>query len=59
MTSHWMMRAVALWEASREAVPHELNELDWKAPLSMNKERLAEHLCAFANLPNVGFERDR
>lgn len=55
MTSHWMMRAVALWEASREAVPHELNELDWKASLSMNKDRLTEHLCAFANLPNGGF----
>lgn len=55
MTSHWMIRAVALWEASREAVPHELNELDWKASLSMNKDRLTEHLCAFANLPNGGF----
>lgn len=55
MTSHWKIRALALWEASQEAAPHELNELDWKASLTMNKERLAEHLCAFANLPNGGF----
>lgn len=55
MTSHWMIRALALWQASHEAAPHELNELDWKASLSMNKERLTEHLCAFANLPNGGF----
>ena len=55
MTSHWMNRAVALWEVSQEGAPHELNELDWKASLSLNKERLAEHLCAFANLPNGGF----
>ena len=55
MTSHWMIRALALWRASQEAAPHELNELDWKASLSMNKERLTEHLCAFANLPNGGF----
>ncbi len=55
MTSHWMMRALALWEASQEGVPHELNELDWKASLSLQKERLTEHLCAFANLPHGGF----
>jgi len=55
MTSHWKIRAMALWKASREAAPHELNELDWKAFLSMNKERLTEHLCAFANLPDGGF----
>jgi predicted HTH transcriptional regulator len=55
MTSHWKIRAVVLWRVSQEAVPHELNELDWKASLSMNKERLTEHLCAFANLPDGGF----
>lgn len=34
--------------------PHELNELDWKVRLSANKDRLAEHLMAFANLPQGG-----
>jgi predicted HTH transcriptional regulator len=32
-----------------------LNELDWKAALSPDKKRLAEHLSAFANLPGGGF----
>ena len=48
MTSHWMLRAIALWNASRESAPHELNELDWKASLSTHKERLIEHLFAVA-----------
>ena len=34
--------------ASRQ-VPHEVNELDWKASISDNKERLGEHLAAFGN----------
>ena len=35
-------------------VPHEINEIDWKATLSDNSARLAEHLMAFANYPNGG-----
>ena len=35
-------------------VPHESNEIDWKVSLSDHKDRLAEHLMAFANYPNGG-----
>lgn len=35
-------------------MPHEVNELDWKARLSDHKDRLAEHLMAFANHANGG-----
>lgn len=41
-------------EQSLSPVPHEVNELDWKASLSDQKDRLAEHLMAFANYPNGG-----
>lgn len=36
-------------------VPTEINELDWKAALSEKTERLAHHLCAFANQSQGGF----
>lgn len=51
MTKHWVTRAIVLPQASSDQVPHEINELDWKLSLSSNKERLIEHLIAFAN-PN-------
>lgn len=55
MTKHWLKQAQAWLKASREPVPHEINELDWKADISGNKERLIEHLIAFANHPNGGY----
>lgn len=55
MTKHWIPVASAWLAQSLEPVPHELNELDWKAALSGGKERLTEHLIAFANHPNGGF----
>ncbi len=55
MTKHWISRAAELFQASREPVPHEINELDWKVELSVNKERLIEHLIAFANHPQGGY----
>jgi len=55
MDKHWVTQALAWLKSSREPVPHEINELDWKAELSANKERLAEHLIAFANHPNGGY----
>jgi predicted HTH transcriptional regulator len=45
---------VDLFNASRTPVPHEVNELDWKVALSENKDRLVEHLIAFANHANGG-----
>ena len=55
MTKRWIPVASAWLTQSLEPVPHELNELDWKAALSGSKDRLAEHLIAFANYPNGGF----
>lgn len=55
MTKHWIAQALNWLTQSLEPIPHELNELDWKASLTGNKERLIEHLIAFANHPNGGF----
>ena len=55
MKESWKNRAFGLLSASLTPPRHELNELDWKAGLSANKHRMAEHLCAFANLPGGGF----
>lgn len=55
MNKHWLPLALSWLQQSLEPLPHELNELDWKAGLSTNKERLVEHLIAFANSPNGGF----
>lgn len=50
-----MIKAVSLLQASLGLPKHELNELDWKASLSPDKRRVAEHLSAFANYPAGGF----
>ncbi len=55
MTKHWINRAVALLHSSLDPVAHEINELDWKLALSPDRDRIAEHLMAFANLPGGGF----
>lgn len=56
MTSkHWITRALLCLEESLSPVPHESNEIDWKVGLSDRKERLPEHLMAFANHANGGF----
>lgn len=51
---YWIAPVLHCLEQSLTPVPHELNELDWKASLSDHKDRLAEHLMAFANHPNGG-----
>ncbi|MDO9010622.1 MAG: ATP-binding protein [Gallionella sp.] len=55
MLKHWIPQAIVWLKQSLEPVPHERNELDWKSALTGNKERLVEHLIAFANHPNGGF----
>ena len=50
----WVRKALDLLTASLEPPKHELNELDWKAALSPDKKRLAEHLSAFGNQPGGG-----
>ncbi|HEY4082301.1 MAG TPA: ATP-binding protein [Burkholderiaceae bacterium] len=51
---HWVADALRSLDESLAPIPHEANDLDWKARLSDNKDRLAEHLMAFANQPNGG-----
>lgn len=46
---NWQEKALALLEKSLNPIPQELNEIDWKGGLSDDKDRLAEHLCAFSN----------
>jgi ATP-dependent DNA helicase RecG len=53
-TKYWVADALSILAESLAPVPHELNELDWKANLSTHKDRLAEHLMAMANHPNGG-----
>lgn len=55
MAEIWVDQALIFLENSLQPVPEELNELDWKEKLSTNKERLSEHLSAFANYPGGGF----
>ena len=51
---NWQEKALSLLEKSLKPIPQELNEIDWKGGLSDNKERLAEHICAFSNLQGGG-----
>jgi len=51
---NWQDKALILLKKSLEPVPQELNEIDWKGGLSDDKDRLAQHICAFANLAGGG-----
>ena len=51
---NWQEKALNLLEQSLNPIPQELNEIDWKGDLSDNKERLAQHLCAFSNQSGGG-----
>lgn len=51
----WIDTALQLLSKSLFPVAVELNELDWKANISDNGNRLAEQICAFANYPGGGY----
>lgn len=51
----WMLLAIAYLDKSLGKIPSELNEIDWKASLSPNNDKLCRHIAAFANLPGGGF----
>jgi predicted HTH transcriptional regulator len=51
----WKEKAVKCLKDSLYPIPSELNEIDWKSGLSPKTERLAQHLCAFANQEGGGF----
>ncbi|MBM4313038.1 MAG: hypothetical protein FJ122_03860 [Deltaproteobacteria bacterium] len=54
MMKKWIRSAVKVLETCLGPVPYECNELDWKQSLSPKKDRLTQHLSAFANYPNGG-----
>ncbi len=51
----WSEKVIEMLDHMLQLIPQEINELDWKQGLSSNKERLLEHLAAFANLPGGGY----
>mgnify|MGYP000860489296 CR=1 FL=1 len=51
---NWVAEALDWLADSLEPVPHEINELDWKVAITDHKDRLIEHLIAFANYPSGG-----
>lgn len=51
---NWKEKAIILLDKSLNPIPQEMNEIDWKGGLSDDKERLAQHLCAFSNLEGGG-----
>ncbi|MDR1895548.1 MAG: putative DNA binding domain-containing protein [Prevotellaceae bacterium] len=52
---NWIKQAIKYLENSLCPIPVELNEIDWKSELSSKTDRLAQHLCAFANQEGGGF----
>jgi predicted HTH transcriptional regulator len=51
----WQEKAIQYLKNSLFPIPVELNEIDWKSGLSPKTDRLAQHLCAFANQKGGGF----
>lgn len=51
---NWKDKAIKLLNDSLHPIPTELNEIDWKVGLSTKTERLAQHICAFANIKGGG-----
>ena len=53
--NNWKETALDALNRSIQPIPQELNEIDWKGGLSNKTDRLAQHICAFANLSGGGF----
>lgn len=53
--SDWRSQAIQMLQDSLYPVPQELNNIDWKCSLSDKSDRLAQHLCAFANTAKGGY----
>jgi len=51
---NWKEQAIKILNDSMHPVPTELNEVDWKSGLSPKTDRIAQHICAFANLQGGG-----
>lgn len=53
--NNWKEEVLDVLHRSLQPIPQELNEIDWKGGLSNKTDRLAQHICAFANLSGGGF----
>lgn len=53
--NNWKEEVLGVLQRSLQPIPQELNEIDWKGVLSNKTDRLAQHICAFANLSGGGF----
>ena len=51
---NWKDNALDALHRSLVPIPQELNGIDWKDGLSDKTDRLAQHLCAFANIDGGG-----
>ena len=51
---NWKEQAIRILNDSMHPVPTELNEIDWKSGLSPKTDRIAQHICGFANLQGGG-----
>jgi len=52
---NWEEKAIKCLKDSLYPIATELNEIDWKSGLSPKSDRLAQHLCAFANHEEGGY----
>ena len=52
---NWKEKATQALYDSLHPIPTEHNNLDWKSDLSPNKDKMAQHLSAFANNEGGGF----
>lgn len=51
----WIALDLKYFDKSLGIIPSEINEIDWKIPLSPNNDKLCKHISALANLPGGGF----
>ena len=52
---NWRDKAVLMLRDSLYPVPQEMNAIDWKSNLSDKSDRIAQHICAFANTAAGGY----
>lgn len=53
--NNWQDIAIKALDESLHPIPQELNIIDWKGGLSNKTDKLAQHICAFANMRKGGF----
>lgn len=51
----WETAALEILTSSLKPIPVAKNELEWKTSISDKTEKVAQHICALANLDRGGF----